>query len=233
MTSPLKAANDRRSSSDRARCLPTEGRDRWRFLAEASALLDDADDPEEVFAAMLRVVVPQFADLCVVRLNDDTAANRTHVLLARPEIMQAFADSGTPADGERTESGAPRDGLQHEGMRLGGARFVEIDDGTLRSMARDDAHLATLRALDPTTMIAVPVTTRGRNYGIAYFLTIRASRRRYCHFDVLTASDLVHRLSLALDRAVHQRSLEREIELLRGRDACHERHAGVTNGIRA
>jgi hypothetical protein len=58
----------------RVKRLPTHGRERWRMLAEASVIFDDADEVDEVLAALLRVAVPRFADLCVVRLemNEET-----------------------------------------------------------------------------------------------------------------------------------------------------------------
>ena len=210
-------ARKRPRSDDHQRAFPTEGRERWRFLAEASAILDDADDPEEIVGALLRVAVPQFADLCVLRLSGDAAVGRARMLMARPEILHTMARHASPA--RPAELAVVRD-QDCEAFDATTALPLNVDDALLERIACDDAQLLELRALQPATALAVPITTRGRCHGTVYFLTVGASARRYRRADVPTALDLVHRFASAYDRALRQRALQGAVESLRVRLSC-------------
>jgi hypothetical protein len=126
----------------RVKRLPTHGRERWRMLAEASVIFDDADDVEEVLAALLRVAVPRFADLCVVRLemNEETTSIaslgdvRDSTLLAHSALACALSEWD---DGRKREA-RPLDPITGISVPITvrGSRYGTVIFATVRASRR-------------------------------------------------------------------------------------------------
>jgi signal transduction histidine kinase len=195
----------------------SHGRDHWQVLAEISLRLDAADDLDEVLATALGTVVPWFADVCVIRLNGDRTSSPVRVGLARPELMEAFSRI-TP----REESS---DGLQIDSKRrFGLALLTEMDEDTLRRIARNDANLVPWRELAVTTAITVPITHRGCSLGRVHFLTTSSSGRRYLLRDLRLARDITQRLASALERALRHERLRQAVASMHAntREAAHD-----------
>ncbi len=58
--------------SPRSRWGPSRATGRWRFLADASVLLDTSIEYEATLASTVKLAVPEVADYCiVVLLNED------------------------------------------------------------------------------------------------------------------------------------------------------------------
>ena len=129
MTQPLSHQTDARENR-RTRKLPARGRDRWRFLAEASLLFSEAGDVDEVIAAMLRVTLPQLADVCVLRLQTETGIDRLHWAPRHAAIddrLLASTALGTRDRnwcGERAPSRALVAPIRARGRSMGWAYFL-------------------------------------------------------------------------------------------------------------
>ena len=170
----------------------------WRFLAEASVALDDAASLDELQAAVLRLVVPGLADLCVLRIHADLAsalgftARSAH---ARPELLPLLRRM-RPGEGELLPRRHPANRVQVTGV----ADWGDVDARRLEAVARDAEHLELLRAMGPRCAMVVPLAKRGRVLGSLALVTTRHSGRRYTRSDVALASELARRVAVALDR---------------------------------
>jgi signal transduction histidine kinase len=86
-------------------------------------------------------------------------------------------------------------------LRRGTPLFVpRITDEMLVAGARDAEHLATLRALQFSSIIVVPLLARGLTLG-ALTLCTTESGRRYDEADLGLAQDLAQRAAIAVDNA--------------------------------
>src|SRR5580765_1333331 len=111
----------------------------WRFLAEASVALDDAASLDELQAAVLRLVVPGLADLCVLRIHADLAsalgltARSAH---ARPELLPLLRRV-RPGERELLPRRHPATRVEVTGV----ADWGDVDARRLEAVARDAEHL--------------------------------------------------------------------------------------------
>ena len=169
---------------------------RVAFLAEASAILASSLDPATTLRSISRLVVPSFADWCIVDLvGADRRIERVAVAAAAPgterlldELQQYVPDwaSAQPSV---------------EVMQSGRSRLIrEVDDDILQSTARDARHLAVLRELKPRSAVVVPMRARDRTVG-AITLVALASRPLYDQADVHFGEELARRAAVAVDNA--------------------------------
>ena len=182
---------------------------RWRFLAEANAILDRSLDYKETLANVVRLVVPRIADYGAIALLDDAG------LLTWG--YSAYCDPAKePLIGE-LRAYQPQFTSENNGassVRSGETQVVEVvDDAYLRSIASDDTHLGLLRQLAPTSIITLPLTARDRLLGSLVLATTRDSDRRYTDRDVAIANEVARRVALAVDRAILFRAAEQSARL--------------------
>jgi len=76
----------------------------------------------------------------------------------------------------------------------------EVSEALLRAVARDEAHLALLRALDFSSTMLVPLIAHGKTLGVMTFVR-GADKKRYTPRDVSLAEDLAARCALAIENA--------------------------------
>ena len=181
----------------------------WRFLAEASVALDDAASLDELQAAVLRLVVPGLADLCVLRIDVDLAsalgftARSAH---ARPELLPLLRRV-RPGEGELLPRRHPANRVRITGV----ADWGDVDTERLEAVARDAEHLELLRAMGPKCAMVVPLARRGRVLGSLTLVATRHSGRRYERADVTLATELASRVALALDRCAESELARRAL----------------------
>jgi signal transduction histidine kinase len=178
---------------------------RWRFLAEASAALDRSLEYEETLANVVRLVVPRIADYAVIALLADDGSLTWG--------YSAHCDPGKEPLVGRLRAYQPHLTTENhptaEALRSGETQVVDVvDDAFLRAVARDDAHLALLRQLAPTSIIILPLAARARILGSLLLATTRDSDRRYTDRDVAIANEMARRVALAVDRALLFRAAE-------------------------
>jgi signal transduction histidine kinase len=177
----------------------------WRFLAEASELLDASLQYQETLANVVRLAVPRIADYAIITLREEDgslhwggAAHRDPAKASLVDRLQAYV----PSAGAHRHPSA-------DVARSGRTQVVStIDDDYLRSVAHDETHLELLRQLEPTSYIVLPLEARGRVLGSLLFATTRDSGRHYRHRDVALARELGKRISLAVDNALLYRTAE-------------------------
>ncbi len=207
---PTSAAGLRSASgtvldiTERARAQETE-----RFLARAGEHLAATLDFDATLDLAARLVVPTFADWCVVDLLDaDGALDRVvvhHADLALSETAREFQRHRL----ERDRAPVAASVLRSSAPGAGGADAIDL----AAEISGDEEQLGLCRALGVAAYIATPLRIGSRMLGA---LTIVAAdpTRRYDARDLALVEDLARRVALALDNtALHRALAAREYEL--------------------
>jgi ketosteroid isomerase-like protein len=171
-----------------------KARRRFRILAEVAAVSDAGLPLSEGFEAICDILVPDFADFCMIDVIEEGAPQRAAVRVA----------PGGPGDVERRLAdrlpSPPRWMLDEAGSAALEPRFQErVGEEELRDLAHDDSEdLEFLRGLRMRSTITVALKARGEVTG-TLTLGLAWSGRRYRREDARFAWILSGRIALALD----------------------------------
>jgi PAS domain S-box-containing protein len=172
--------------------------ERARLVDETGALFAASIDIEATFDALAALLVPRFADYCIVDMPDDGGRLRQVVIShrdpAREELLRELRRRYPPEEN-------PAHPVSH--VLATGEPYL-IDDareGALARSAVDEEHLALYRRLDATSYIVVPLRARGRLLG-TISLGTGESRRQFTAADLALAHELARRAALAIDNAL-------------------------------
>ena len=197
-----EAERDRLLARERAAREEAEAaRERLELLTRAGAALSSSLDYEATVARVARVVVPGFADWCLVDVLDEAGSSK--------QLAAAHADPGK----ERLlrEIGKLRE-LDQAGinesprvsatvLRSGEAMLVpEVTEEHLAGGGRGEEHLALLRELRPRSCACAPLVARGRVLGAISFLSSKPGFE-YGLEDLKFARSLANRCALAVDNS--------------------------------
>jgi PAS domain S-box-containing protein len=168
--------------------------DEQRFLAEAGAALATSLDFEQTLSTLSHLIVRELADWCVLDLlADPTSPMRIKVVSGRPDSGGLCA---------RLEQLHLDRRLPHLALPLWETRrpyLVEsVTPARLASFAQSDEHLHLLRAVDPRSIIGVPLLTRGQVIG-AMILISSTPSRLYRSGDLRFAEAIAERGALAIE----------------------------------
>lgn len=194
----MDAAKTRRKCGDELSSL--------RFLYEASKVLSSTLDLQQTFNNIARLCVPLFCDYCVIDVMDDNGEvhriaaihkdrRKSHSMY---ELMQyAPVLKRKQGPGEVMVSG-----------KL--AYSYNMTDAMLQEIAQSKRHLMLLRALNPKSVVFVPLKSREITFGC---LTLAATTSRvYSSEEKNILQDLGRRAGMAVDNAYLYSSIERELE---------------------
>ena len=170
---------------------------RAALLAEASRVLSASFDYQTTLAALVRLAVPALADYCaldIVAANDSfERVGEAHVDPAKsPLIMQVAR--------------FPRSALTayHPLIRVitTGVPVLEaeITPAFIRASFAEPEQRRTVEALEPRSLICVPLVNSGKPLG-ALTLVTSASGRRYEVADLSLAADLARRAAIVVEHA--------------------------------
>ena len=155
---------------ERARAYDAERRARETsaFVAEASRLLAASLDYETTLRTLAESAVPRLGDWCAVDLVRDPTAPTWPPTLDRVAVVHQ--DPEKVALAATMAARYPTDWSAEQGMsaviRDGTPLFMPaIPDALLVAAARDAEHLALLRSLRFSSLIAVPLVARGLTLG--------------------------------------------------------------------
>jgi serine/threonine-protein kinase RsbW len=183
---------------ERARLLEETARqaERAAFLLEAARLLAEAPDVAETVERLAQLAVERLADVCAIDLVTEQGLVRPaarHSDPARHELAAQLRARHLPT------RGLPHPSVQ--ALETGRTHWVRtVDDEFLRSISLDEEHLALLRRMELTSMVAVPLTADGRRLGV---VTLGVDRRRpaFTAADVEVAEQLGLQVSLVVAKA--------------------------------
>jgi PAS domain S-box-containing protein len=184
--------------------------DAQRFLAQASAILNEDLDLGSTFARLARLTLPTLADYCLIDLVEGNSLRRVgfaHVDPTKEEILRKNEHHPLHSDPE-----------SHPVIRAVRSRepvlVTKCDEPVLLAIGHDETHLRQLREMKLCSFIIVPLVAHGQTLGV---ITLAASEsgRRYGPRDLLVAQDLAHRAGLAIE---HGQLYDRAQEAIRARE---------------
>lgn len=196
LSGPIELAR-RYAAEVQALALAGVAQRRLALLAEASSALVSSLDYEATLQSLARLVVPHLADMCVVDLRrDDGTTERVaiaHMELAREELVMDLNRRHPP------EPGGPHPVAKV--LRSGRSEVLaEVPDRLLRDVARDAEHYAILQRLGYSSLMVVPLVSRGRTLGAISFAAMESGH----HFDkddLALAEELARRAAVAIENA--------------------------------
>ncbi|WP_426756793.1 ATP-binding protein [Myxococcus sp. Y35] len=186
-----------------------EAEERLFFLLEASrALAEHLDDVEWTLEQLARVAARNVATYCLVELVGADGVLRCVAASHRePERDVSVLASLSPSWVEGTLNPA------RECFLSGETRFLpEVGPALRERMYQGPEHRAFLEALNPHSVLAVPVHTRGRTLGVITLGT-SAPCRRLVTADVAMAEELARRVAVALENASLYRDAQAAVRL--------------------
>jgi signal transduction histidine kinase len=169
---------------------------RFRFLAEASALLSLPLEYTETLATLARLCAAEVADWAVIYVvGAEGVVERLEVAHRDPEKAEAVR----ALRDHPIQPAGPHPVL--EVLRTRSPLLVTtIDEARLRSFAQDEPHLELLRRLGVESFMVVPLVARDREIG-AIGLISSDPGRPFGEEDLAQANDLAFRAALAIDNA--------------------------------
>jgi signal transduction histidine kinase len=176
---------------------------RWRFLADASAVLDASLDFEQTLANTVRLAVPEVADYCIVALAGEDGSGRWAHAAHRDPAGRELLDAAR----ERFPLPASSDHPLARAIRTGEPQLVPTWMEADRTR-RDETGASRARLLVPVSAIATPMVARGRTFGAILFAATAQSQRRYGLRDLELAVDVGRRAGYAIDHALLYQAAE-------------------------
>ena len=168
-----------------------------QFLARVTETLMSSLDYEETLRNVAWTAVPEIADWCAVELVDERGARQRVVLAHRDPSKLELAERLRRFEPEELD---PRRGvgrILHTGTS---ELYQDIPDDVLAEAAVSDEHLVLLRSLGFRSVLLVPLTARGRTFGVLT-LVMAESMRRFDDADREFAEQVAGRAAVAVDNA--------------------------------
>ena len=167
-----------------------------RLLARAADELASSLHFDETIDRVAHLAVPTLADWCLVDL-----------VVPEEGVFERVAVGHHRPDGAEIGDALKRRYPLSPSVRHGVARAIldrrtqvarDVDDAVLREVARDDGHLALLRALQLRSYVVVPLVARGTAIGAISFL---ACDRNFEDRETWLAEQLASSAATAIDNA--------------------------------
>ena len=199
VTSRLRAEEQERALTQEqaARAEAENSQKRASLLAEASRVLSASFDYQTTLAALVRLAVPALADYCaldIVEADDNfERIGEAHVDPTKSKLLSQVARF-------------PKSALtaRHPLMRVmaTGTPVLEVDitPAFIRASFAEVEQRRVVEALEPRSLICVPLVTSGKPLG-ALTLVTSGSGRRYEIADLSLAADLARRAAIVVEHA--------------------------------
>src|SRR4051794_14217536 len=176
-----------------ARAAAERAEEHQRFLARASLVLDESLDPDVTLARIATLAVEGIADWCSVDVVDSDGSLR--------HVVSAHADPSRIEPTQELRERFPPDPEDMAGapnvIRTGRSElYPEVTDELLRRNARDENHLAVLRAVGIRSAMMVPMRIPGRVLGA---ITLVTGQRSFDEDDLRLAEDLARRAAISVE----------------------------------
>ncbi|MCB0192906.1 MAG: GAF domain-containing protein [Anaerolineae bacterium] len=167
------------------------------LLAKIGEVLSTSLDYEVRLNKLAELAVPQLADWCAVDiLQEDGLFQRvavTHVDATKVELAR-FLHEQYPLDWDKQSGPA-------EVLRTGQSiLYSEITEDMLREGIRDKHYLQLLLDLRLRSLMLIPLTARGKTFGVMTFIWAE-SHRYYNESDLALAEEIARRAAVAVDNA--------------------------------
>jgi len=184
-----------------------------RLLSKVSAVLAESLDFEACLAKVGAVVVPAIADWCIVDVRDRGKLRPVVFTHADPEkvsLVRALREKH-PID---TNSAQPEATVLRSGSPL---LVPEVTREFISAAAGNEEQLRLIEALEPHSLIIVPLVNQKRTLGSAMFVRSQPGKY-YSTEDVALAEELGRRMAQTLDNARLHRELKQAVRQRIARD---------------
>jgi signal transduction histidine kinase/CheY-like chemotaxis protein len=170
------------------------------LLAQASTLLGSSLEYSVTLAALVKAVVPGFADWCIVEIQDEVRRGAaplvSHVEPTKEPLIGALARLH-----HELYRGDVTDQLTTVARTGVSQLHADISVDMIRARLPNPEQLIPLyESLGLTASILVPICARGRVLG-AMALNLATAERRYDNEDLKAAEELGRRIGIAIDNA--------------------------------
>jgi signal transduction histidine kinase len=177
---------------------------RMAFLSEASELLGESLDYEQVLVRLASLSLREFADSFVIDVVEDGALKRIAWMHADP-AKQALLE-------ELSLRYPPTLGSAHptsQVIRTGEPLLIPADgDRPERITGFDEEYAQLARTIGTRTALAVPLVAHGKRIGAITFGSGRPGQS-YGRADLELARELAHRIALAIENArLHRQTVQ-------------------------
>lgn len=199
VTSRLRAEQQERelTQEQAARAEAENSQKRASLLAEASRVLSTSFDYQTTLAALVRLAVPALADYCAIDIldgeDDFERIGEAHVDPTKSKLLREVA---TFPKGALTSL--------HPLMRVMATGTpvleMEITPAFIRASFAEAEQRRIVEALEPKSLICVPLVASGKPLG-AMTLVTSGSGRRYEIADLSLAADLARRAAIVVEHA--------------------------------
>lgn len=169
-------------------------RRRLRLLAKASAVLNASLDASAIADALAHVIVPNFANFCVIHRQHHDGSIRFKTLHNDPDkdsMLREFVETTSFWSGRF---------IQHS-ISLGKTVFLDNVEEQLFSnptSKEEQRHLELLRALDIRSTISTPLIACGEHVGS---FSVGTSSVRFQQSDVVFVEEIAQRTAMVLYNA--------------------------------
>jgi PAS domain S-box-containing protein len=185
-----------------------------RFLAEAGAILGSTLDFEETLSSVARLCVREFADHCFVDLVGEAGEIRRLRSVSRDPFLDCACMVLAESTIDRNQPCLTRESLETRQPVL----MATLHPEDVARFAQGDAdRLRALQAIDPRSVMTVPLLAQARVLGVLTFISSSLSRH-YTTEDLHLAEQIGARAALSIENArlfqSAQRALHARDELL-------------------
>ena len=184
---------ERLSTLERSERALKQREEALQFLSRASVRLASSLDVVATLENVTALAVPFLGDLCAIWSCPDDGGREHRLVSASDPEQKALIEALLAGPSIAGVLGADAAG---DAPRL----FADGSEPLLSAAEDDASRLEDLRRLDVRSSIVVPLSTGGRRLGALLVATAR-SGRRYGAFELELATELGHRVSLALENA--------------------------------
>jgi PAS domain S-box-containing protein len=209
-----------------ARAAVAEAQRREHTLAEITAHVASSLDPQEILAHLARACVPLIADVCSIGLFDEQ--NRT-VRFENAGVSEQMLPAAARIHLRRWKEHPGSDRTVGDAAAAGATMFAPyFNDAWIDACAPDDEQKDLVRPMGVTSLMCVPLRSRGQTIGIATF-SMTTSGRHFTHEDLALIKELAGRASVAVDNAHLVEDLRDTAENLRRANAAKDEFLGLVS----
>ncbi len=161
-----------------------------RLVADAVALLSRSLDIDSTLVDVVKLALTELADWCCVDLL------RPEGMLKR--VARGSGDAALATMPELLPHDPARGGISQAIATNRPVVIHDMDEATLRMLARDERHLAAMRELDLRSSLAVPLRLGDCVLGA---LSLASRTRNLDHTDLAIATELASHVASAIENA--------------------------------
>ncbi|MDQ6932180.1 MAG: SpoIIE family protein phosphatase [Candidatus Eremiobacteraeota bacterium] len=165
------------------------------FLSRAGKVLSESLDPDVLIANLARLTIPELADYCQITVQEEDRFRPLVIAHVDPEKVALLQEIHA-----RYPLTLDQAGVAHLARAAEPSIVPEVSPQLRKLGSVDACHGALLERLNARSTLLIPLTARGKTFGIMS-LVYSDSDRRYGPSDLLLAKELGRQASVALDNA--------------------------------